>query len=636
MANISVLSRLINGVQRNVDLSANTLVVNVLKVVSTDLTQTILNNLINQQNGSDFATGTNSHTHDARYYTQTQIAATTGSALVGDSNTYSNFTPSAATAKGAFSGIDTKLGTIAANNSFTDSLFNVYNNSDNTKKIFLDASGIAASTSRTLKMANADVDLANLTNSNISVSAAIAYSKLNLSGAISNSDINAAAAIAYSKLNLSTSIMNADINASAGITYNKLNLTNSIVNADISVAAAITYSKLSLSNTIKASDQDSQSATSVQPLFANGSGGSTYRSIVSGDLPDLSSIYVNVSQKAANNGVATLDAGGKIPATQLPNTVMEYQQAWNPNTNTPTVVDGVGNTGDVYRVSTADAGTVAGLTDPSMSGFQAGDFIIYSGTLSKWQRAPASDGVVSVNGQQGVVTVNAINQLTGDVAAGPASGSQSVVATIQPGVVTAAKLSTVTDGITLDQSGAGSTLEIKTGGVGATQLASQAVTSAKIATTALDQTTITGGNGTTLAVVASPRGVKSVVAGEAMNANTSYLVRYAMNGETAGRVYKADQDATSLDKFYAVGVVLSGSAISAGNTISATYSGTHILGSSDTPFAGTDIGKAVYLTASGAFSVTPPSTVNFAVWRMGIVENTDRIWVNTLQLNGIN
>lgn len=46
--------------------------------------------------------------------------------------------------------------------------------------------------------------------------------------------------------------------------------------------------------------------------------------------------------------------------------------------------------------------------------------------------------------------------------------------------VTAAKLATVTDGVTLDQLGTGSTLEIKSGGVGSTQLAANAVTTAKI------------------------------------------------------------------------------------------------------------------------------------------------------------
>ncbi len=61
---------------------------------------------------------------------------------------------------------------------------------------------------------------------------------------IINSDISSSAAIAYSKLNLATSILNADINASAGIVYSKLSLTGSILNADINASAAIDYSKL--------------------------------------------------------------------------------------------------------------------------------------------------------------------------------------------------------------------------------------------------------------------------------------------------------------------------------------------------------------------------------------------------------
>lgn len=51
--------------------------------------------------------------------------------------------------------------------------------------------------------------------------------------------------------------------------------------------------------------------------------------------------------------------------------------------------------------------------------------------------APA---VASVNGSTGAVTVNAINQLTGDVAAGPASGSASAASTIQSNVVSNSKL----------------------------------------------------------------------------------------------------------------------------------------------------------------------------------------------------
>lgn len=62
----------------------------------------------------------------------------------------------------------------------------------------------------------------NITNANLSNSAAVAYSKLNLSNSITNSDINSAAAIVYSKLNLTGTIVNADVSASADIVDTKL------------------------------------------------------------------------------------------------------------------------------------------------------------------------------------------------------------------------------------------------------------------------------------------------------------------------------------------------------------------------------------------------------------------------------
>lgn len=89
---------------------------------------------------------------------------------------------------------------------------------------------------------------ASIVNADISATAAIAYSKLNLAGSIVNADISASAAIAYSKLNLSGSIVNADVSASAAIAYSKLNLSASIVNADIAAGAAIAYSKLNIAD----------------------------------------------------------------------------------------------------------------------------------------------------------------------------------------------------------------------------------------------------------------------------------------------------------------------------------------------------------------------------------------------------
>lgn len=154
----------------------------------------------------------------------------------------------------------------------------------------------------------------------------------------------------------------------------------------------------------------------------------TFRALVAADIPSLSATYVTQSEVGAPNGVAALDGGGKVPLSQLPSALMEFQGNWDPSTNTPSLVDGTGTTGFTYWVSAAFAGPVAGLSDPSMVNFQVGDLVIYNGTA--WVLTTPAAGVSSVNGAQGAVTVNAINQLTGDVTAGPATGSQSKVATL--------------------------------------------------------------------------------------------------------------------------------------------------------------------------------------------------------------
>lgn len=213
----------------------------------------------------------------------------------------------------------------------------------------------------------------------------------------------------------------------------------------------------------------------------------------SGDAVNKSQLdlMIPLTQKAANNGVATLDAGGKVPSSQLPNTVMEFQGTYNASTNTPTLADGVGNIGDVYVT------TVAGTQDLGSGNitFAVGDWVIYNAS-GIWEKSINSNAVVSVNSQQGVVTVNAINELTGDVTAGPASGSQSKAATIAAGAVTPSKLGTVTDNSTLDQSGAGSTLQIKTGGILNTHVNTSAgIARSKLASGTADHVIINDGTG---------------------------------------------------------------------------------------------------------------------------------------------
>ena len=89
------------------------------------------------------------------------------------------------------------------------------------------------------------------------------------------------------------------------------------------------------------------------------------------------------------NGVATLDSSGKVPVSQLPASVVTYLGTWNAATNTPTLTNGVGDSGDMYLCNVA--GTVDFGAGPIT--FAVGDWVLYgSGT---WQKS---------NGQNGTVT----------------------------------------------------------------------------------------------------------------------------------------------------------------------------------------------------------------------------------------
>ena len=128
----------------------------------------------------------------------------------------------------------------------------------------------------------------------------------------------------------------------------------------------------------------------------------------------------------------------------------------------------------------------------------------------------------------------------------------------------------------------------------------------------------------------------NLIAGEAFAANTSFLVRYALNGETAGRAYKAEKaSAVTNGEFWAVGAAHSTSAVSAGGSIEVTREGDiHTLGSSDTAFGATEIGLPVYLSAAGAFDIY--SQVSYsagdAIYKVGQVAETGKVHVTGLSM----
>jgi hypothetical protein len=127
----------------------------------------------------------------------------------------------------------------------------------------------------------------------------------------------------------------------------------------------------------------------------NITGGSISGATVSG--------YIPTSEKAQPLGVATLDAGGKVPTNQIPmQGDLNYQGTWNASTNTPTLTSSTGTKGYYYVVDVAGSTNLNGITD-----WQIGDWAIFNGSI--WQKVDNTDAVTSVNGQVGTVVLTTTN-----------------------------------------------------------------------------------------------------------------------------------------------------------------------------------------------------------------------------------
>jgi hypothetical protein len=108
-------------------------------------------------------------------------------------------------------------------------------------------------------------------------------------------------------------------------------------------------------------------------------------------------------------GVATLDAGGKVPVSELPAAVLgalSYQGTWDAATNTPTLTSSVGTKGYYYVVNVAGNTNLNGITD-----WLVGDWAVYNGTV--WQKVDNTDAVTSVNGLTGTVVLTTTNVAEG-------------------------------------------------------------------------------------------------------------------------------------------------------------------------------------------------------------------------------
>lgn len=132
-------------------------------------------------------------------------------------------------------------------------------------------------------------------------------------------------------------------------------------------------------------------------------------------------IASGATQAAARESIsaASLDINGKVPLSELPASLMLYKGVWNASTNSPTLLDGTGDIGDVYRVTVAGS---RNLGSGSIS-FNVGDYVILNSD-SVWEKSDTTDAVATVAGRTGNVTLSA-EDVSGALASGGALGTPS-------------------------------------------------------------------------------------------------------------------------------------------------------------------------------------------------------------------
>ena len=168
-------------------------------------------------------------------------------------------------------------------------------------------------------------------------------------------------------------------------------------------------------NLVQPSDWNADhTITGTIPVANGGTGASTLTGYVKGNgtadmtasatIPntDITGLGTASTKDAgAALGVATLDAGGKVPVSELPAAVLgalSYQGTWNASTNTPTLTSSTGTKGYYYVVAVAGSTNLDGITD-----WLVGDWAVYNGTI--WQKVDNTETVTSVNGQTGAVVL---------------------------------------------------------------------------------------------------------------------------------------------------------------------------------------------------------------------------------------
>ena len=660
MAEISKISSLVAGIQRSIDLASNTLVVNDIKIggaSGTTLTESILQTLTD---GSDAAS---LHNHDTQYYTQSQIASTAdgsaGASLVGVDQTPAFTNISGADVQAMLESIDSALGS-AAGSTFEDDNFRIQNSGDLTKQIQFDAANITTGNTRVITMPDAAVDLGDI--------------------ATNTSDISTNTGnIATNAADILLRALDADVikkDGSVAFTGEQSMGSNKLTNLaaptnDNDAARLIDVQNAQAGVKVKtpvqlASDSNISDLATGAPANVDGEGVQLNdRILVTGQTDTTENgIYVVDTVGSGSDGQwsRATDFDG-TPSSEVTLGATVFVNSGTSYANTNFILNDSDSPNDEIDVGTE---TQLWVIFSRAENINAGDGLDKSGLdLSVNATDLAGSGLEN----DGSNNIRIAAAAAGDGLTGGAGSALSVQADSTGGAGLATVINVSSNGLALqvdsayfDDAGAGGGLRIVEEAISNSEIAAAAgIEVSKLAALTANNVVATDGSGFLTDTGVSPSELttltdgsnadslhthaqikKTFVAGEAFAANTTHVVRMAINGETAGRVYRSDSDASSNDLFYAIGVIEgSGFAgVSAGANVEVTLLGEVTLGSSDTSFSSSDIGAAVHLSGIGGFDSLPNIGGSFntdeASFRIAVIQSTSTMLVGNMQLLGIN
>lgn len=626
MVDISRLGRLIGGAYRGVDLSTNTLVVGSLKVGATELTETILGRLISLQNGTDVGSGY--HTHDGLYTRSTDLASTAnakGASLIGVEDSANQFT--ATNVESALAEAKAEIDTHVADSGTKHNAARIaYQRTDGSKK--------------DIQAGSDDVEssLTDLDDAKISKTGSIAFTGDQPMGTHKFTGLSAGSSAGHS-VRYEQAILVSGANAFGANQsfggFKATNLADPTASQDGVTLSYMNARLLGLAPKRSARVASTANITLASALI-NGAvmDGIT---LATGDrallkdqtAPEENGLYIVAASGAASRAT---DMDSLSPIDEVNGSYVPVQLG-TANAGKVFVQYGVVATLGTDAVNFEVYNPLAGLSGGDMIAFTSGVFSVDLASTSGLESSNAGNAAgqlrVKLEASNPSLQIDGSNQL---------GAKLDAAGTITSG---ASGLKVGVDGSTIEINS--NALRVKALGIGTAQLAANAADGTKIrlanneylrarnaansadvniarvnASDVIEFASIPQAAGTPSspndlvnkayadALTSVPETtVRVAAAGESFSAATLYAVRWGRpaDSETAGRLYKADYDASSVDNFHVVGVIKTVGALSAGDPMTVTKSGKMTAASH-----GFTVGQPIWLAASGAVSGTAVTT----------------------------